>query len=81
MYIYIPFVQRLPAHPIPPLYVLKQHRVYLPVLCSSFLLAIYLHMVLCIFQCQPFNSSHAHLPPIVSTSLFSTSVSLCLPGK
>ena len=82
LYVYIqPLCPEPPCPTIPPLYGLKQHRVYLPVLCSSFPLAIYLHMVLCIFQWPPFNSFHARLPPAVSTHLFSTSASLCLPGK
>ena len=82
VYIYplIPSLFSLPLTlPIPPLQVVTKHRADLPVLCSSFPLAIYftfgrVHMSMLLSYFVPASPSHP-----VSSILFSTSASLFLP--
>ena len=54
-----------------------EHQAELPLLYSSFPLAI-LHMIVCICQCYFLNLSYPLLPPTVSTCLFCTSTSAFL---
>ena len=63
MYTYISSLLNLPptSHPIPPLWVIAEHQVELPVLYSNFLLSV-LQMVMCVFQCYTLNSSHPLFP-------------------
>ena len=62
IYPHIPSLLSLPpALPIPPLQVVTKHRADLPVLCSSFPLAI-LHLLVYICQCYFVASSQPPLP-------------------
>ena len=52
------------SHPIPPLDVVKEHGVELPVSYSKFPLAICFAMAMYMFQCYSVNLSHPLLPPL-----------------
>ena len=77
IYPHIPSILSLPPTlPIPPLYVITKHRVDLPVLCSSFPIAIHftfgrVYMSMLLSHFVPASPS-----PAVSSSPFSTSL-LC----
>ena len=82
VYIYphiLPLLSLPPTLPIPPLKVVTKHRADLPVLCSSFPLAIHftsgnVYMSMLLSHFVPASPS----PDPVSSSPFSTSVSLFL---
>ena len=81
VYPHIPSLLRLPPTLlIPPFQVVTKHRADLPVLCSCFLLAIYLTFgsVYMSMLLSPFVLAYTFPPPLptMSSSPFSTSVSL-----
>jgi len=53
----------LTPNSIPPLYVVTEYQVELPLFYSNFPIAI-LHMVMYMFQCYSFNLSHPLLPSL-----------------
>ena len=64
VYPHIPSLLRFPPTlPTPPLQVVTKHQADLPVLCSSFPLAIQLHLVVYICQCYSLTSSQLPLHP------------------
>ena len=80
IYPHIPSLLSLPPTlPIPPLQVVIKHRADLPVLCSSFPLAIYFTFGSVYMSVLLSHYVPASPPPTVSSSPFSTSASLFLP--
>ena len=78
IYSHISSLLRLPPNlPIPPHQVVTKNWPDLPVLCSSFPLAI-LHLVVYICPCHSLTLSQLNLPLPVSSSPFSTSAPLFL---
>ena len=80
IYPHIPSILSLPpTFPIPPLQVVTKHCADLPVLCSSFPLAIHFTFGSVYMSMLLSHFFPAYPSPSVSSSPFSTSVSLFLP--
>ena len=78
----LPSSASLPPHPlIPPLKVITEHWAELPVLCSSFPLAVFFFKRGSVYMIMLLSQSIPLLPLAMSTSVFSTSASLFLPCK
>ena len=71
------YVDIYPLPPlIPPLWVITEPQAELPVIYSSFPLALYLHKVLSVCQCQSLGFPHPLLPGCVHVSVLNICVSI-----